>query len=67
MKRILTVLLAVFFAFSLQAQEDRFEALGAKLEEYFAALAGDPVPVQTPNATSSSNPARIPSRGSSSR
>ena len=46
MKRLLTVLLAVFFTFSLQAQEDRFEALGAKLEEYFAALAGDPVPVQ---------------------
>ena len=46
MKRLLTVLLAVFSFFSLQAQEDRFEALGAKLEEYFAALAGDPVPVQ---------------------
>ena len=46
MKRLLTVLLAVFFAFSLQAQDDRFEALGAKLEEYFTALAGDPVPVQ---------------------
>ena len=46
MKRLLTVLLAVLFTFSLQAQEDRFEALGAKLEEYFAALAGDPVPVQ---------------------
>ena len=46
MKRLLTVLLAVFFTFSLQAQEDRFEALGAKLEEYFTALAGDPVPVQ---------------------
>ena len=46
MKRLLTALLAAFLAFSLQAQEDRFEALGAKLEEYFAALAGDPVPVQ---------------------
>ena len=46
MKRLLTVLLTVFFAFSLQAQDDRFEALGAKLEEYFTALAGDPVPVQ---------------------
>ena len=46
MKRLLTALLAVFFVFSLQAQDDRFEALGAKLEEYFTALAGDPVPVQ---------------------
>ena len=46
MKRLLTALLAVFFAFSLQAQDDRFAALGAKLEEYFTALAGDPVPVQ---------------------
>ena len=46
MKRLLTALLAVFFAFSLQAQEDRFAALGAKLDEYFAALAGDPIPVQ---------------------
>jgi len=64
MKRLLTALLALFFAFSLQAQEDRFEALGAKLEEYFAALVGDPVAV--PNATFSSSPARIPSRGSSS-
>ena len=46
MKRLLTALLAIFFVFSLQAQEDRFAALGAKLEEYFAALAGDPIPVQ---------------------
>ena len=46
MKRLLTALLAVFLAFSLQAQEDRFAALGAKLDEYFAALAGDPIPVQ---------------------
>ena len=46
MKRLLTALLAVFFAFSLQAQDDRYEALGTKLEEYFAALAGDPVAVQ---------------------
>ena len=46
MKRLLTALLAVFFVFSLQAQEDRFEALGTKLDEYFAALAGDPIPVQ---------------------
>ena len=46
MKRLLTALLAVFFAFTLSAQDERFEALGAKLEEYFAALAGDPIPVQ---------------------
>ena len=47
MKRLLTALLAVSFAFSLLAQEDnRFDALGAKLEEYFAALAGDPLSVQ---------------------
>ena len=46
MKRLLTAFLAVFLAFSLQAQEDRFAALGDKLDEYFAALAGDPVPVQ---------------------
>ena len=46
MKRLLTALLAVSFAFSLQAQDDRFDALGAKLDEYFAALAGDPIPVQ---------------------
>ena len=46
MKRLLTALLALFFACSLPAQEDRFAALGAKLEEYFAALAGDPIPVQ---------------------
>ena len=46
MKRLLTALLAVFLAFSLQAQEDRFAALGAKLDEYFAALAGAPIPVQ---------------------
>ena len=46
MKRLLTALLAVFFVCSLQAQDDRFAALGAKLDEYFAALAGDPIPVQ---------------------
>ena len=67
MKRLLTVLLAVLFAFSLQAQDDRFEALGAKLEEYFTALAGDPVPVQNAECDFLMNPARIPSRGSSSR
>ena len=46
MKRLLTALVAVFVAFSLQAQDSRFDALGAKLDEYFAALAGDPIPVQ---------------------
>ena len=46
MKRLLTALLAVFFTFTLSAQDERFAALGAKLEEYFAALAGDPIPVQ---------------------
>ena len=46
MKRLLTALLAVFVAFSLSAQDERFAALGAKLDEYFAALAGDPIPVQ---------------------
>ena len=46
MKRLLVALAALFAAFSLSAQDERFEALGAKLEEYFAALAGDPIPVQ---------------------
>ena len=46
MKRLLTALAALFVAFTLSAQDERFEALGAKLEEYFAALAGDPIAVQ---------------------
>ena len=46
MKRLLTALLALFFVFSLPAQDNRFDALGTKLEEYFAALAGDPIAVQ---------------------
>ena len=46
MKRLLTALAALFAAITLSAQEARFEALGTKLEEYFAALAGDPIPVQ---------------------
>ena len=46
MKRLLTALLAVFFTFTLSAQDERFATLGAKLEEYFAALAGDSIPVQ---------------------
>ena len=46
MKRLLTALAALFVAFTLSAQDERYEALGAKLEEYFAALAGDPIAVQ---------------------
>ena len=46
MKRLLTALAALFAAFMLRAQDDRFDALGAKLEEYFAALAGEPLSVQ---------------------
>ena len=46
MKRLLTALAALFVAITLSAQEERYEALGAKLEEYFAALAGDPIAVQ---------------------
>lgn len=46
MKRFLTALLAVFIAFSLSAQDERFEALGAKLDEYLAALAGDSIAFQ---------------------
>ena len=46
MKRLLLALAVVFAAFTLRAQDDRYEALGAKLEEYFAALAGEPLSVQ---------------------
>ena len=46
MKRLLLALAAVFAAFTLRAQDDRYATLGAKLEEYFAALAGEPVPFQ---------------------
>ena len=46
MKRLLTALAALFAALMLRAQDDRFDALGAKLEEYFAALAGEPLSVQ---------------------
>ena len=46
MKRLLLALAAVFAALTLRAQDDRYEALGAKLEEYFAALAGEPLGVQ---------------------
>ena len=46
MRRFLLTLAILFVAFSLRAQDDRYEALGAKLEEYFAALAGEPLEVQ---------------------
>ena len=46
MRRLLLALAAVFAALTLRAQDDRYEALGAKLEEYFAALAGEPLSVQ---------------------
>ena len=46
MKRLLTVLAALFAAFLLRAQNPQFEALGAKLDEYLAAIAGEPVSVQ---------------------
>ena len=46
MKRLLIALAFLSFAFTLRAQDDRFEALDAKLEEYFAALAGEPLSVQ---------------------
>lgn len=46
MKRFLLALAVVFAAWTLRAQDDRYEALGAKLEEYFAALAGEPLSVQ---------------------
>ncbi|MBQ9192330.1 MAG: thioredoxin family protein [Bacteroidales bacterium] len=47
MKRLLTALAALFAALVLRAQDDRFDALGAKLDEYFAALAGEPLSVQS--------------------
>ena len=46
MKRLLLALAAVFAAWTLRAQDDRYEALSAKLDEYFAALAGEPLSVQ---------------------
>lgn len=46
MRRLLLFLAALLAALSLRAQDNRFEALGAKLEEYFAALAGEPLSVQ---------------------
>ena len=46
MKRVLTLLAAVFTALLLRAQDLRFEALESKLQEYFTALAGEPLDVQ---------------------
>ena len=46
MRRLLLALAAVFAALTLRAQDDRYAELGAKLEEYFAALAGEPLSVQ---------------------
>lgn len=46
MRRFLLVCAALFAAIVLRAQDDRFEALGAKLDEYFSALAGEPQSVQ---------------------
>ena len=46
MKRLLLALAAVFAALTLRAQDERYEALGDKLEEYFSALAGEPLSVQ---------------------
>ena len=46
MKRLLTALAALLAALMLRAQDDRFDALDSKLEEYFAAMAGEPLSVQ---------------------
>lgn len=46
MKRVLMVLTALFAAGLLWAQNPQYEALGAKLDEYLAAIAGEPVAVQ---------------------
>lgn len=46
MRRFVLALAALFTALSLCAQEDRYAALDAKLEEYFAALSGEPLEVQ---------------------
>ena len=46
MKRLLTVLAALFAALLLWAQNPQYDALGAKLDEYLAALAGEPAAVQ---------------------
>ena len=46
MKRLLTVLAVFFAAVMLRAQDPQYDALGSKLEEYLAAMAGEPVAVQ---------------------
>ena len=46
MKRLLTALTALFAALLLWAQNPQYDALGAKLDEYVAAIAGEPVAVQ---------------------
>ena len=46
MKRLLVSAAVLFAALTLRAQDDPYGALGAKLEEYFAALAGEPLSVQ---------------------
>lgn len=46
MRRFLLAAAALFAALTLRAQDGRYDALGAKLEEYFAALAGEPLSVQ---------------------
>ncbi|MBQ6762218.1 MAG: hypothetical protein IJP49_05655 [Bacteroidales bacterium] len=46
MKRLLVAAAVLFAALALRAQDDPYGALGAKLEEYFTALAGEPLSVQ---------------------
>lgn len=46
MKKWLCIALACVLAWPLAAQEDRFQALSAKLETYFTALAGESAEVQ---------------------
>ena len=46
MRRLLLTLSALFAALFLRAQDGRYDALSAKLEEYFSALAGEPLDVQ---------------------
>ena len=44
MKKLIIAICAGFLAFGARAQE--YPELGAKLEQYFAALAGEPASVQ---------------------
>ena len=46
MKRLMTVLAALLAALLLGAQNPQYDALGSKLDEYLAAIAGEPVVVQ---------------------